>query len=119
MGIFDMFGGSVVKSIESIAKELIETDMESAEAKALMVKTLDPSGLMRRDISMKVSNMYVAYIALIAILVLAQSFSIGDRDDVYLAIESLKELFLPVTSLFGIIVTASFGVNGMNSYKGK
>ena len=119
MGLLNMFSGGIVKSVENIAKELIETDMESAEAKALMVKTLDPNGLMRRDISMKVSNMYVAYVAIIAILVLAQSFSIGNRDDVFLAIESLKELFLPVTSLFGIIVTASFGVNSVNSYKGK
>ena len=44
-------GAGVVKSIENIASEWIETDMESAEAKVLMIKTLDANGKMRRDLS--------------------------------------------------------------------
>ncbi len=52
MGIIaSLFSGGVVSSVERIASEFIETDMESAEAKALMIKTLDPNGLMRRDLS--------------------------------------------------------------------
>ena len=39
-----LFSGGAVKSIENIASEWIETDLESAEAKVLMVKTLDPNG---------------------------------------------------------------------------
>ena len=117
-----MFGwltGGVVKSIENIATEFITTDMESAEAKALMVKTLDPNGLMRRDISMKVSNMYVVYISITAILVLLQSFGLGDVSGVEKAIVSLTDLFVPITAMFTGIVGASFGVQGINSYKGK
>ena len=39
--IKSIFSGSgAVKSIENIASEWIETDIESAEAQALMVKTL-------------------------------------------------------------------------------
>ena len=42
----DIFTGGIVKSVENLASEWIETDMETAEAKALMVKTLDPNGKM-------------------------------------------------------------------------
>ena len=46
-----IFGGGIVGSIERIATECIETEKESAEAKALFVKTLDPNGIMRRELS--------------------------------------------------------------------
>jgi hypothetical protein len=46
-----LFSGGLVKSVENIASEWIETDMETAEAKSLMIKTLDPNGKMRRDLS--------------------------------------------------------------------
>ena len=56
-----LFGGSS-KTIEKIATEWIETDMEKAESQALMVKTLDPNGMMRRDISSRVMWLYTVYI---------------------------------------------------------
>jgi len=116
--VASLFGGGVVKSIENIASEFIETDMESAEAKALMVKTLDPNGLMRRNISTKVSSMYVVYISLVMVLVLMQSFGFKP-EEVKLAITSLTDLFVPITTMFTAIVGASFGVNGLNATKGK
>ena len=119
MGFFNLFGGGVVSAVENIATELIETDKESAEAKAIMVKTLDPNGLMRRDISQKISVMYVIYVMLTMVLVLMQSFGIGDLDGVQKAIYSLTNLFVPITTMFTAIVGASFGVNGLNAYKGK
>lgn len=113
----DLFGGGVISSVERIASELIETDKESAEAKALMIKTLDPNGLMRRDISSKISSMYVVYIFLVMVLVLMQSFGVGDVGGVKTAISSLTELFVPITTMFTAIVGASFGVNGLNTVK--
>jgi len=115
----NILGGGVVKSIENIATEFIETDMESAESKALMVKTLDPNGLMRRDISQKVSSAYMVYLFITMLLVLCQSFSIGNTEQIKEAIDSLTDLFIPITSMFTAIVGASFGVNGLNSHKGK
>jgi len=111
--------GSVMKSVENIATELIETDKESAEAKAILYKSIDPNGRMRLDISTKVTNMYITYVLLTLVLVLSQSFDIGNQEHIGIAIKSLTELFTPLTTLFGIIVSASFGVNGINSYKGK
>lgn len=119
MAWYDIFGGSVAKSIENIATEFIETDMESAEAKALMVKTLDPNGMMRRDLSTKVSNLYVFYVLVTVILIVMQSFGIGDSEQVMKATTAITELFVPITAMFSAIIGASFGVNGFNSYKEK
>ena len=117
-GVAKFFTGGVTDVIGEVAKEWITTDKESAEAKAIMVKTLDPSGKMRRDISRNVAQMYMIYIYLTAMLVLLQSFGIGNKDGVALAITSLTDLFLPITGMFSSIVLASFGVNGVNSNKG-
>ena len=114
-----LFGNGVAKSIEVVAKEFIETDMEKAESRALMVKTLDPNGLMRRDISNKVSKLYIIYIITTMLLLICQSFDIGNMEQIAVATNSLKDLFLPITGMFSSIVLASFGVNGVNSYKGK
>lgn len=120
--------GSVVGAVERIAKEWIDTPEEKAKASALMVKTLDPNGLMRRQISLTVSRLYVIYIILVMILVLAQSFGLSPITTnaqgaevmaVSLAIDSLKELFIPITTAFTAIIGASFGVNGINSSKSK
>ena len=119
MAWYDIFGGSVAKSVENIAKEFIDTDMESAEAKALMVKTLDPNGLMRRDLSTKVSNLYVFYVLVTVVLIVMQSFGIGDPIQVKEATDKITDLFIPITSMFSLIIGASFGVNMMNSKKGK
>ena len=118
--------GNIVKSVENIAKEWIDTPGEKAQASALMVKTLDPNGLMRRQISLTVSRLYVVYIVLVMVLVLAQSFGLSPMTlnaagesvmAVSLAIDSLKELFVPITTAFTAIIGASFGVNGLNSHK--
>ena len=95
--LMKLFSGSgAVKSIENIASEWIETSMESAEAKVLMVKTLDPNGMMRRNLSSRVADLYTLYIVV-----------------------SLCLLFIPISTLFTIIVTASFGVNYTNTKSGK
>lgn len=112
-------GGGVVKSIENIASEWIETDMESAEAKVLMVKTLDPNGKMRRDLSNRVTALYTLYIVTTLILLIFESFGLGDVAQTALATTKVTELFLPITTLFGVIVSASFGVNIANTAKGK
>lgn len=113
-----LFTGGAVKSIENIATEWIDTAGEKAEASSLFVKTLDPNGMMRRQISETVSQMYVMYILIMMVLVVLQSFGWGDVNGVAMAIESLKDLFVPITTSFTAIIGASFGVNGMNSYKG-
>ena len=120
---------TVVDGIASVAKEWIQTDKESAEAKAIMVKVLDPNGRMRLDISRKVSSAYLAYLALTAALLLASAFGFGEISptdaaaylatptlptpltNVEKALQSIKELFIPITGMFTAIVSASFGVN--------
>lgn len=116
-GIFS--GGGVVKSIENIASEWIETEMESAEAKVLMVKTLDPNGMMRRELSRKVSGLYTLYIVTTLTLLICESFGLGDAEAIVVATSKVTELFFPITTLFGVIVSASFGVNYANAKQGK
>jgi len=118
MNVLDIFTGGAVKAIENIATEWIDTDKESAEAKALMVKTLDPNGAMRRQISITVSGLYVMYVLIMFILIMMQSFNIGDTVGVKTAIGHIAELFIPITSTFTLIASASFGVNYQNSKKG-
>ena len=112
-----MFGfiEKAINPIAEVAKEWIETDKESAEAKAVMVKALDPNGNMRVQISKDVTQMYKVYIYLTMGLVLAQALGIDVKD----AIKSLVDLFLPITAMFSGIVGASFGINGLNTHKGK
>jgi len=112
-----LFTGGAVQSIENIAKEWIDTPEEKAQANALMIKTLDPNGLMRRQISSSVSTMYTIYIFIMIILVLMQSFGIGDMNGTKLAIKSMTDLFVPITASFTAIVSASFGVNVSNNMK--
>ena len=117
--IMKLFSGSgAVKSIENIASEWITTDLEREEAKALMVKTLDPNGLMRRDLSQRVTSLYTLYIVVTLVLLIAESFGLGTVTngvlDVSVASEKITNLFVPITTLFGAIVSASFGVNYAN-----
>lgn len=125
-----IFSGNTVKSIETIALEYIETDMESAEAKAVKIKALDPNGKMRRDQSNNVGSMYKFYLISTAIMILielAYSMFMGDtltkNDYVLVALSNattkMTELFIPITTLYGAIVTASFGVNYANIKQGK
>lgn len=118
-----IFSGGVVKSVENIASEWIETDLESAEAKVLMVKTLDPNGLMRRELSRRVTGLYTLYIIVTLMLLIGESFGWGPSKDgilaVSLASSKVTGLFLPITTLFGTIVGASFGINYTNAKQGK
>lgn len=123
--ILSLLTGGAIKSIENIASEWIETDMESAQAKSLMIKTLDPNGKMRRDQSNNVGKMYRFYLISTAVMILIEliyCMYMGDKlvegDFVLLALSNatakMTDLFLPITTLYGAIVTASFGVNAMN-----
>ncbi len=111
-------------AIEKIASEWIETDMEKAEANAVMVKTLDPNGMMRRELSRRVATLYAIYL-LTALFLLAIEFTAVmfgwdiDFNQLSATTEKVKSLFLPISTLFGIIVTASFGVNYANVKQSK
>tara|TARA_R110002096_G_scaffold126118_1_gene272656 strand:- start:350 stop:721 length:372 start_codon:yes stop_codon:yes gene_type:complete len=123
MGVFStiksIFTGGAIKSIENIASEWIETDLESAEAKVLMVKTLDPNGKMRRDLSNRVTALYTLYIVTALTLLICESFGLGDVAQITVATTKVAELFFPITTLFGVIVSASFGVNYANTKQSK
>jgi hypothetical protein len=120
MGILAaLFGGGIVQSVERLASEFIQTDMESAEAKSLFVKTLDPNGKMRRDLSRFASRAYGFYLISTTILIFMHSFGWGDPLNSKEAIEAMTPLFLPITASWAGIVTASFGVNATNSFKGR
>jgi hypothetical protein len=123
MGVFStiksIFTGGAIKSIENIASEWIETDLESAEAKVLMVKTLDPNGKMRRDLSNRVTALYTLYIVTALTLLICESFGFGDINQIAVATTKVTELFFPITTLFGVIVSASFGVNYANTKQNK
>ena len=112
-------GGGVVQSLENLASEFIETDMESAEAKALMVKTLDPNGKMRRDLSRFACKAYGFYLIAMVLLSFMVAFGIGDAAGATEAAKMMQDLFLPITAAWSAIVGASFGVNATNSIKGR
>ena len=128
--IAQILSGGAIKSIENIALEFIETNKESAEAKAVMIKALDPNGKMRRDQSSNVGGMYKFYLISTASMVLieltycmAMGEKLTDTDYVLAAISSATDkmttLFIPITTLYGAIVTASFGVNYANVKQSK
>jgi hypothetical protein len=114
-----IFSGGLVSSVEKLASEFIETDLESAEAKALMIKTLDPNGKMRRDLSKFSCLAYGFYLIAMVSLSFMVAFGWGDADGAIEAAIMMKELFLPITGAWATIVGASFGVNATNSVKGK
>ena len=113
-------GGGVFKTIEAIATEAIETDKEKAEANALFIKTLDPNGLMRRDIGRFTCKAYGYFLGVMSFLLVANCFGWTKGDTTTLElITALAELWRPITIAFGAIVSASFGVNAYNIRKGK
>ncbi len=114
-----LFSSGIVGSVERVALEAITTDKESAEAKTIMLKALDPNGKMRRDLSRFSCKAYGFYLVSTTILVFLHSFGVGDVAASKTAIDAMTELFLPITTAWGGIVGASFGVNGVNSYKGE
>lgn len=118
-----------MKTVENIATEWIETDLEKAEAKTVMIKALDPNGAMRRQLSRDVTQLYKIYVVS-ALVLLFLEFVVNliglntelVLDGAMVAISAttgkVTDLFVPITSLFGVIVTASFGVNYANVKKG-
>jgi len=117
--IANIFTGGVVKSIENIASEWITTDMESAEAKVVMIKALDPNGKMRRDLSRRVTQLYTMYIVIALLLLGCESFGLGDDMAIAVATSKVTDLFIPITGMFSMIIGASFGVNYKNVTSGK
>lgn len=117
--VLSFFTGGGIKSIENIASEWIETKKETAEAQTLMVKTLDPNGIMRRELSRRVTALYTLYIVITLILLICESFGLGDIKQISLATQKVTGLFSTITTLFGVIVSASFGVNYVNAKQGK
>ena len=129
-GIASFFtSGSTMKTVENIATEWIETDLEKAEAKTVMIKALDPNGAMRRQLSRDVTQLYKIYVVSALVLLFLEFIVnlIGLNTELVLdgamvAISAttgkVTDLFVPITSLFGVIVTASFGVNYANVKKG-
>jgi len=112
-----LLGGGLVKSIENVALEAIQTDGEKAEAKALWIKTLDPNGLMRRRLSNFACMAYGWYLFWMTVLVFLAAFT--DTEGAEQAAEMMTGLFMPITTAWGTIVAASFGVNATNTLKGK
>ncbi len=117
-----IFTGGGVQSIERIASEWIETGTEKAEAQTVLIRALDPNGMMRRQLSRRVSMLYTVYIFTMLFLIVVEFFTgmFGvevDQDAIALATSKSVELFIPITTLFGTIVTASFGVNAYNVKK--
>jgi len=47
------------------------------------------------------------------------AFQIGDASGAKIAATKMTDLFLPITTSWAAIVSASFGVNVTNSIKGK
>jgi len=120
MGLLSsLFSSGVVKSVENIASEWIETDMESAEAKSLMIKTLDPNGKMRRDLSRFACRAYGFYLVAMVGLGFMVAFDLGNTVGAKEAAELMRGLFLPITTSWAAIVSASFGVSATNVIKGK
>ena len=114
-----LFTGGALGTIEKIASEVIETEKESAEAKSLFIKTLDPNGLLRRDLSRTASMLYTFYLISTTVLIFAHAYGLGDAVASKEALENMTSLFTPVTTAWGAIVSASFGVNSFNISKGK
>lgn len=125
-GIAKFFtSGGTMQTVENIATEWIETDLEKAEAKTVMIKALDPNGAMRRQLSRDVTQLYKIYVVSVLVLLFLEFVVnlIGLNTELVLdgamvAISAttgkVTDLFVPITSLFGVIVTASFGVNYAN-----
>lgn len=106
-------GGGVVRALENVALEAIQTDTEKAEARALYVKTLDPNGMMRRDIMRFITLVYGFYLVNAVVLIYFGVFF--ESSEAGKAMEAITATFTPITGLFGALTTASFGVNWSNN----
>jgi hypothetical protein len=121
-----LLSGGVMGTVEKIATEWIETDMEKAEAQTLLIKTLDPNGIMRRELSRFACVAYGYYLFITSILVMVTAFGPAPvvvdgeslRTQAQIAAGMMTDLFLPITGAWATIVGASFGVNAVNTTKG-
>ena len=75
---------------------------------------LDPNGIMRRDLSRRVTTLYTVYITVLLLLIAAEVLGVGNQTAIISASLKIRELFAPITALFGAIVSVSFGVNYAN-----
>ena len=120
-----LFNIGLGKSLENVAKEWIKKDTNKLKAQSVIIKALDPNGIMRRQLSIVVCRLYSIYIILALLLIILQAFNIGPIvavDDtevkaVSIALKNVIKLFTPISTAFGVIITASFGVNLTNSMK--
>ena len=131
MAWYDIFTGGLGSAIAGVANELIDTPLEKAQAQALKVKAMDPNGNMRRGLSVFASRAYGFYLTMTVVLIFMSVWSVGGdtctivneiescRAKADIAADRMTDLFLPITASWGGIVTASFGVNGVNSFKGR
>lgn len=114
LGVLGLLKDPVTKASE----KWFETAKDKAEATSLYLKAIDPNGKMRREITKTTMRLYSTYVYVMLVLLLSQSFDVGNAKQIATAVTNMKDLFLPITTAFGTIMTASFGVNGVNSYKG-
>ncbi len=131
--IMNVLTGGVVDSLEKVALEWIDTPGEKAEAKAIMVKALDPNGKMRRELSRFASRAYGFYLVALTVLIFMSVWKVGGvtctpaveealqvcTANADLAASRMADLFVPITTSWALIVSASFGVNATNSIKGR
>ena len=130
MAWWNIFSG-ITGAVSDIADELIDTPLELAQAQAIKIKAMDPNGNMRRGLSTFACRAYGFYLVATVILIFMSVWEVGGsqcvivdavetcRSRADIASDRMTELFLPITASWGTIVTASFGVNGVNSYKGR
>jgi len=108
-----------ITSVEKVASEWIETNQEKAEAQAVLLKAMDPNGLMRIEITRRVLGLYALYMIIMILLLGCEFFNFVPSgtsvEQMASATTKLKELFLPITGMATMIVSASFGVNWQNS----
>ena len=101
-----------------MALEAIETGTEKAEAQSLLLKVLDPNGKMRRDIMQFVCRVYGFYLIMAVALIFMNFFGIGGEGEAARAsLDAITSTFMPITSVFGVLASASFGVNASNNWK--
>ena len=118
-GVLGLFGADgVARSVEKVATEYIKAPEGALFAKSQLLKVIDPNGRMRREIALTVKKLYALYILTILILVFAQAYGYGNSENIGAAITSVTDLFVPITTMFSAIISASFGVNAFNVHKG-
>jgi hypothetical protein len=105
------------KVVSNVATEIIETDMDKAEARSVGIKAIDPNGQMRRELARFASIAFGFYLLNCVFLGYMVAFDLGNTEGAKEALSFMGELFLPVLGSWTGIVSASFGVNITNNWK--